>query len=326
MASRFRSRCGVNCPSTTSHGHGASLTAATRCVVDTWDNEYIHVTEERGGLPLTVCYGQQNVYLTREGRGDWSYLSLLLRRGVQLNLVRVRYDSEICMPELIIYEPDYLVNVTTIASCFETYAESPLVALVNKFKPQPNTLPIHLGNLSGQYLDETVHRSTRSFEEGMMDFFRNNAIGLVACEAMRSREDVAKFYADARMQKSNVEKLIGNDLPKAVGGIDMKTAVLEPTFFSEVLGIQGRLDLLIEKEGEAVIVEQKSGKGAFVPTASPHYDPNRPKPQEKHLVQLMLYRALFVYEFDKYAGQLRHVMLLYSRYPEGLVSTAQRRN
>ena len=108
-----------------------------RCVVDTWDNEYIHVTEGRGGLPLTVCYGQQNVYLTREGRGDWSYLSLLLRRGVQLNLVRVRYDGEICMPELIIYEPDYLVNVTTIASCFETYAESPLVALVNKFKPQP---------------------------------------------------------------------------------------------------------------------------------------------------------------------------------------------
>lgn len=38
----------------------------------------------------------------------------------------------------------------------------------------------------------------------------------------------------------------------------------------------------------------------------------------------MLYRALFVYEFDKYAGQLRHVMLLYSRYSEGLVSTAQR--
>lgn len=295
-----------------------------RCVVDTWDNEYIHVTEERGGLPLTVCYGQQNVYLTREGRGDWSYLSLLLRRGVQLNLVRVRYDGEICMPELIIYEPDYLVNVTTIASCFETYAESPLVALVNKFKPQPNTLPIHLGNLSGQYLDETVHRSTRSFEEGMMDFFRNNAVGLVACDAMRSREDVAKFYADARMQKSNVEKLIGNDLPKAVGGIDMRKAVLEPTFFSEVLGIQGRLDLLVEKDGEAVIVEQKSGKGAFVPTASPHYNPNRPKPQEKHLVQLMLYRALFVYEFDKYAGQLRHVMLLYSRYPEGLVSTAQR--
>lgn len=112
-----------------------------RCVVDTWDNEYIHVTEERGGLPLTVCYGQHNVYLTREGRGDWSYLSLLLRRGVQLNLVRVRYDSEICMPELIIYEPDYLVNVTTIASCFETYAESPLVALVINSSRSPTPCP-----------------------------------------------------------------------------------------------------------------------------------------------------------------------------------------
>lgn len=49
-------------------------------------------------------------------------------------------------------------------------------------------------------------------------------------------------------------------MPKAVGGIDMGKAVLEPTFFSEVLGIQGRLDLLVEKDGEAVIVEQKSGK------------------------------------------------------------------
>lgn len=35
LASRFRSRCGVNCPSTTSHGHGASLTAATCGVLST---------------------------------------------------------------------------------------------------------------------------------------------------------------------------------------------------------------------------------------------------------------------------------------------------
>jgi hypothetical protein len=37
---------------------------------------------------------------------------------------------------------------------------------------------------------------------------------------------------------------------------------------------------------------------------------------------LSLYRALFNYEFGKRADQLRHFMLLYSKYSEGLVSIA----
>lgn len=98
--------------------------------------------------------------------------------------------------------------------------------------------------------------------------------------------------------------------------------MLEPTFFSEVLGIQGRLDLLHVKNGDITIIEQKSGKGAFVPFPTDDFNPNRPEPQEKHLVQLSLYRALFNYEFGKRADQLRHFMLLYSKYSEGLVSIA----
>lgn len=98
--------------------------------------------------------------------------------------------------------------------------------------------------------------------------------------------------------------------------------MLEPTFFSEVLGIQGRLDLLHVKNGDITIIEQKSGKGAFVPFPTDDFNPNRPEPQVKHLVQLSLYRALFNYEFGKRADQLRHFMLLYSKYSEGLVSIA----
>ena len=44
------------------------------------------------------------------------------------------------MPELIIFEPDYLIDITTIASCFESYAESPYVNMVNRLKPQANTV------------------------------------------------------------------------------------------------------------------------------------------------------------------------------------------
>ena len=293
-----------------------------RCIVASWDNDYIYATEEQNLTSLKVCYNAQNHYLTHNGKGDWSYLKQILRKDAQLNLVRIRMEEDVCMPELIIFEPDYLIDITTIASCFETYAESPFVNMVNKLRPQANTVHIHLGNLAGQFLDDTVHNRDISFGEGVMEFFKTNTISLTSCDDMNDQPTVTKFYQDARTQKANIQKLIGNDLPNEVAEYDPKAVVLEPTFFSEVLGIQGRLDFLHEKDGNTTIIEQKSGKGAFVPFSSPEYNPNKPEPQEKHLVQLSLYRALFNYEFRKRSEQLRHFMLLYSKYNEGLVSIA----
>lgn len=293
-----------------------------RVVVNSWDDDYIYVTEEQNASEMKVCYGAQNRYLTHNGKGDWTYLKQILAKDSQLNLVRIRMEENVCMPELIIFEPDYLIDITTIASCFETYAESPYVNMVNRLKPQANTVHIHLGNLAGRFLDDTVHSRDVSFGEGVMEFFKANTISLTSCDDMNDRGTVDKFYTDARMQKQNIQRLIGERLPREIDEYDPKAVVLEPTFFSEVLGIQGRLDFLHDKEGRTTIIEQKSGKGAFVPFSAPGYNPNRPEPQEKHLVQLSLYRALFSYEFRKHSDELRHFMLLYSKYSEGLVSIA----
>lgn len=293
-----------------------------RVVVNSWDDDYIYVTEEQNASEMKVCYGAQNRYLTHNGKGDWTYLKQILAKDSQLNLVRIRMEENVCMPELIIFEPDYLIDITTIASCFETYAESPYVNMVNRLKPQANTVHIHLGNLAGRFLDDTVHSRDVSFGEGVMEFFKANTISLTSCDDMNDRGTVDKFYTDARMQKQNIQRLIGERLPREIDEYDPKAVVLEPTFFSEVLGIQGRLDFLHDKEGRTTIIEQKSGKGAFVPFSAPGFNPNRPEPQEKHLVQLSLYRALFSYEFRKRSDELRHFMLLYSKYSEGLVSIA----
>lgn len=293
-----------------------------RVVVNSWDDDYIYVTEEQNASEMKVCYGAQNRYLTHNGKGDWTYLKQILAKDSQLNLVRIRMEENVCMPELIIFEPDYLIDITTIASCFETYAESPYVNMVNRLKPQANTVHIHLGNLAGRFLDDTVHSRDVSFGEGVMEFFKANTISLTSCDDMNDRGTVDKFYTDARMQKQNIQRLIGERLPREIDEYDPKAVVLEPTFFSEVLGIQGRLDFLHDKEGRTTIIEQKSGKGAFVPFSAPGFNPNRPEPQEKHLVQLSLYRALFSYEFKKHSDELRHFMLLYSKYSEGLVSIA----
>ena len=107
-----------------------------RVVVEKWDNEYIYATEENENTTVQICYGKENKVLTRNGEFSWDYLNEVLWEGAQLNLVRVRRDEsgKMLMPELSILEPDYLINVTTIAGCFESYAESPFVNLINKIR------------------------------------------------------------------------------------------------------------------------------------------------------------------------------------------------
>lgn len=220
--------------------------------------------------------------------------------------------GEICMPELIILEPDYLINITTISSCFESYAESPFVNLINKIKPSPNTQPIHLGNLSGQFLDDTVHDRNIAFNDSLRDFVSKNMLGFISCPELSA--DLANFVQDAQIQKRNISQLIGFNLPQTFERYNKKDVVLEPSFFSDVLGIQGRLDFLWQNGKDTIIIEQKSGKGEFVPYSSPSYNPDVPKEKEPHWVQVLLYRALLVYEYQKYAAEINGIMLLYSRY------------
>jgi hypothetical protein len=291
-----------------------------RVVVEKWDEAFIFATEENNGTTVQICYGKDNKVLTRNGESQWDYLNDVLWEGAQLNLVRVRRDESgtILMPELIILEPDYLINVTTIASCFESYAESPFVNLVNKIKPQANSMPIHLGNLAGQLLDDTVHEREIDLDDSLKSYVNANALKMISCPELIS--NYPQFKQDAQIQKRNIEHLIGEALPNVIGNYDKGDVILEPSFFSEVLGIQGRLDFLYQKDGNVTIIEQKSGKGEYV-RSSP--DPSTPIAKETHTIQVLLYRALFQYEFQTYASQLRHIMLLYSKYTNGLLLVPQ---
>ena len=291
-----------------------------RVVVEKWDNVYIYATEENENTTVQICYGKDNNVLTRNGEFSWDYLNEVLWEGAQLNLVRVRRDEsgKILMPELIILEPDYLINVTTIANCFESYAESPFVNLINKIKPQPNTKAIHLGNLAGQLLDDTIHARNISLDDSIKSFVGANALSMISCPELVN--GFAQFKQDAQIQKQNIEHLIGEALPHVIDNYDKGNVILEPSFFSEVLGIQGRLDFLYQKDGDVTIIEQKSGKGEFVRNQP---DPSTPIAKMTHTIQVLLYRALFQYEFQTYSSQLKHIMLLYSKYSNGLLLIPQ---
>lgn len=291
-----------------------------RVTVERVENDSIFVHEPDNGQNIQVCFGEANRYLTREGKGSWDYLAKIVTTGSTLNLVRTRWKDGICMPELIIYEPDYLINITTIAACFdENLKESPFVGLINKIKADEPSIATHLGNLAGKLLDDIVHQNTTSYTESFDAFFHDNALSISCCKGMREIGKEDRLKEDGEKQKRNIEELINNELPKLINSYDRSKIVLEPSFFSEILGIQGRLDFLYEGKDETIIVEQKSGKGAFVRSDTPGFDKDCPTPVLKHVIQLLLYRALFQYEFQKYTHELKDTFLLYSKYGKGLV-------
>lgn len=305
-----------------------------RVVVEKWDDNYIWATEEENNTTIQICYGADNKILTRDNKFSWDYLNSILWKGAQLNLVRIRKNErgDIYMPELIILEPDYLVNITTICRCFETYADSPFVNLICKIKPQSNNIPLHLGNLAGMFLDNIVRGKDIPLEDSIDTLVTDNLLNLITCPGLK--ENFMQFKNDAKIQRTNIEKLIGQDLELSLKGIGIENysnrdAVLEPSFFSNILGIQGRMDFMWQqnynnnKNNKVVIIEQKSGKGDFVPFTSPAFDPETPKPKEQHLFQLSLYRALMLYQYndsniDQHT-QVGQIDLLYSRYPKGLL-------
>ena len=310
------------------HDYTASWTAASerrlRVSVTSWDATTIRATSERDGRELTILYGPSNRYLHRESGADWSYLSRILRQGSQLNLLRIRWEEGVCLPELIIFEPDYLVNITTVASCFDdALRETPYLSLIHQLHDAPPSLHIHLGQLAGELLDDTLHQRQRSLRDSLDSYFQRHALSLAACSELQQERQRKWFQEQAAVQYRNIRKLMATDLPHTIPDLPMNQAYLEPSFFCEALGLQGRMDCLFSGSGQYTIVEQKAGKGAFVSPSSPSFQPDVPAIQDKHWVQLLLYRAIFIYGFDKHSSAMRHLFLLYSRYAKGLVLTAQ---
>lgn len=279
-----------------------------RAIVEQWDNDFVYVqAEDSTDEDLTkVCYSRGNTIYNY----DWSYLKGMFYKGAQLNLIRPREDDGIIYPELIVFEPDYLVNISTVAHCFTNYADSPFVELIKKLEPSITNEAIVLGNFAGQLLDESIHQlpNTYSYANSVNEFFRNNAIGLLTAGVG------PEFHSKAQKQKQNITKAIRSILPEEVQGFNSKEGIVEPSFFSEMLGLQGRMDYL--QLDFKVLLEQKSGKGAF-----PYDNFIKPRQTDEHYVQMLLYIALIRYNYRAIYERNNGIraFLLYSKYSESLL-------
>lgn len=276
-----------------------------RVIVKHWDDHFIYAVADEVANDDELCIAyMQSPY-------DRSYLRDILNEGSQLNIITPREEADIIFADYIILEPDYLVDVSTVASCFTNYAESPIVSILSRLQPSENTEPIILGNFAGQLLDEEIHVQPQghSYADSVREFFHNNAASILTVPLS------SRFHTEAQQQKNNIAYAINKALPAALRDFDSKEGIVEPSFFSEMLGLQGRMDYL--QMDMKVLMEQKSGKGDY-----PYGDFILPKYKEEHYVQMLLYMAIIRYNFsDIYHANSQELsaFLLYSKYRESLL-------
>lgn len=275
-----------------------------RMTVVRWDHEFIYgtINDANGNVTdVTVCYTQ--------GTYDFSYIKDLLSTNTQVNIITPKIKDGIIYPELLILHPDYLVDISAVANCFETYAISPLIHLIKKIEPSANTEATLLGNFAGQLLDEELRGDTSPYSDSATTFYRNNTLKLITADI------TPQFHTDANEQKNNIHHAIYEILPKTVSQYDSEKVMVEPSFFSEMLGLQGRMDFF--QLDHSVIIEQKSGKCGF-----PQQTPDTPVVATKHYVQILLYMALLRYNYRcqyEQNGKQLHSFLLYSKYKNSLL-------
>ena len=271
-----------------------------RCIVREWDESTIQVAvtnQDSSEELLMVDYMNTPDYI------DFSYLRPMLREGMQLNLLDCTVTRKKVVPRLIVVEPDYLIDISTIANCFESYGHHPLLFTVNRLTPRLSNKHIVLGNFAGSALDDIInHPAEYDIKETFRSNFREKALDYATCPDF----DAASFKQDAERQVENIKEIVDEIFQT----FDREKAILEPSFVCERLGIQGRVDLMTTDL--KLLVEQKSGKNTFIERK--YKNPHGSLHVEKHYVQVLLYYGILQYNFQL-SPKNAHIQLLYSKYP-----------
>ena len=270
-----------------------------RCIVRSFGASTITADTEEGEVLVD--------YANTEGGRDFAYLQKVLREGMQLNLLDCHLSSDtLITPGIIVVEPDFMLDISSLAACFTAYGHHPLLYTVSRLKPRLNTQAILLGNFAGTALDDIIHNPEVTLQQSLQRSYREQAELFAACVDFNQE----KFELMAAEQMKNIREAVKILAPA------YRSYLLEPSFICEKLGLQGRVDLMTADMG--LLVEQKSGKNQKIEYQS--HDAHGLQ-LENHYVQLLLYYGILRYNFDKSDSQV-DTRLLYSRYaPEkGLVA------
>lgn len=216
--------------------------------------------EESPGQPVRVLYGlpERNDNFTPTIQA----IRQIIGFPISLNLLEVDIDRRGQMrPRAFVVEPDFLVDVSAVAEIFSQSGAEPLHFLVKKFLPFEKTPAILLGNVANFFLDELLNQP-----EGLQfrDLIRRAFLLDPLVFSTLNDQQIHEIAGKAQKHFDNLQNMVVRGFPEQ--GINPADCHLEPSFFSETHGLQGRLDVFCRSAESSAIVELKSGK-PFMPNS-----------------------------------------------------------
>lgn len=207
------------------------------------DEQYLYVTplDEVSERPYLVRY---NIPQINE---EFAETCKLLWQHAQMNLLDVAIDEAgILTPSFIVLEPDYLIDISSLAECFRDYGHHPGNYFLSRMQPIENARPLLLGNIANLFLDEWIHAPNEDidYRTCMQKAFRRYPIELAACPDLRDREKERQFFDDCKLHFEHIRETVNDTFHTAGYELDKTDAVLEPSYICEALGLQGRLDYM----------------------------------------------------------------------------------
>lgn len=287
--------------------------ARIRIVVERWDDAFIYGFDEEHPTDELIKIKHHINQVNTEFNDTISNLW----KGCQLNLIDVILDDTgIYNPDFIVLEPDYLIDISSLAECFKKYGNHPLNFIQSKFETIKNTNHILLGNAANLFLDEIVNEKPNDpidYPCIVRKVFKSSPFEFSTCDGID-----ANFFDDMQAHFIRIQDVVHNKFTLPVYNIEREKAILEPSFICEHLGLQGRMDFL--QSNYKRLIELKSGRAnePFPPGAAEITH------EENHFVQMNLYRAVLyfsiLYDSDvDYRNNKRfndlNSYLFYSKYP-----------
>lgn len=211
---------------------------------------------------LENMQGLLEIYIRRYPYSDFTAIRNMLTENAVLLLHNVRHGE---MPHqysttqrsLLVLEPDFLIDASSIGECFSAGSANPHIFFLSRLIENLPGAAALKGSMVGYYLDELIRDPDKDIEEIFTTAQRTNALKA----ARLGSQEMSDIKASIRREHlPKIKALVQNE--------SIKELWIEPTYFSAMYGLQGRLDLLgVNHTLDARdIIELKSGS-----PASPDY-------------------------------------------------------
>lgn len=187
----------------------------------------------------------------------WKYCSLSCQN---LNIIAGKDRYFQSNPyTLIVVEPDFLVDASAIADCFTQNESHPEFFILNRLQREGASEKPVMGIIANEILDELVSSPEADYEDLFRLSMAKKPISLVALGLQSAMNVFHSIKNNHFEQIRNFTQSLANDAVQ-----------LEPSYISPENGLQGRLDILYERDGKRHIVELKSGKAPYRDVWSQH--------------------------------------------------------